>query len=152
MWEIFQILKQERLIFAGQQCHHNTLIKSPGPLLTFLIFYGASIQGGLYKGGGAFIRQSIFSRQYIFLKSLMMIADRVNNIHHSDKDPENEIRATITGKRQQEIRLVIPTEFIFSTNNERYSEVLKKELLKRKGKFPALTLKLRKKGVYHKFP
>ena len=70
--------------------------------------------------------------------------------HFINQDPENKIRAMITGKRQREIGLVLPGKIIFTTNNKRYSEVLEKELLKRKAKFPTVTLKFRKKGVYRK--
>ena len=43
-------------------------------------------------------------------------------------------------------------KIVFTTNNKHYSEVLEKELLKRKTKFSALTLKFKQKGVYRKFP
>lgn len=36
----------------------------------------------------------------------------------------------------------------FTMNNKRYSEALEKKLLKRKAKFPTVTLKFRKKAVY----
>ena len=68
------------------------------------------------------------------------------------QDPENKIKAVITGKRQREVGLVVPAKFIFTTRNKRYSEVLEKELLKRKTKFPSVTLKFKQKGVYRQFP
>ena len=72
--------------------------------------------------------------------------------HFINQDPENKIKAEITGKRQREIGLVVPAKIIFQTKNKRYSEVLEQELIKRKDKFPTLTLKFKKKGVYRKFP
>ena len=55
-----------------------------------------------------------------------------------NQDPENKIIARITGKRQREIGLVVPAKIIFITNNKRYSEVLEKEFIKRKDKFPTV--------------
>ena len=72
--------------------------------------------------------------------------------HFINQDQGNKIKALITGKRQQEIGPVIPAKLIFITNNKRFSEVLEKELIKRKNKFPTVTLKFKKKGVYCKFP
>ena len=72
--------------------------------------------------------------------------------HFINQHPENKIRAMISGKRQREIGLIVPAKIIFTTNNKRYSEVLEKKQLKRKAKFPTVTLKCRKKGVYRKFP
>ena len=72
--------------------------------------------------------------------------------HFIIQDPENKIKAVINGKRQREIGLVVPAKLIFTTRNKRYSEVLEKELLKRKTKFPTVTLKFKQKGVYRKFP
>ena len=71
--------------------------------------------------------------------------------HFINQSPENKIRAMITGKRQREIGLVVPAKIIFTMNNKRYSEVLEKELLNRKAKFPTVALKFRKKGAYRKF-
>ena len=72
--------------------------------------------------------------------------------HIISPDPGNKIKALTIGKRQREIGLVVPAKFIFITNNKRFSEVLENELAKRKNKFPTLTLKFKKKGVYRKFP
>ena len=68
------------------------------------------------------------------------------------QDPGNKIKALTTGKRQREIGLVVPAKLIFITNNKRFSEVLENELVKRKNKFPTLTLKFKKTGGYRKFP
>ena len=62
------------------------------------------------------------------------------------------MKALITGKRRAEIGLVVPAKLIFITNNKRFSEVLENELMKRENKFPTVTLKFKKKGVYRKFP
>ena len=72
--------------------------------------------------------------------------------HFINQDPGNKIKALITGKREPEIGLVVPAKLIFITNNKRFSEVLENELIKRKNKFPTVTLKFKKKGVYRKFP
>ena len=72
--------------------------------------------------------------------------------HFISQDPGNNIKALITGKRQWGIGLVVPAKLIFITNNKRFSEVLENELIKRKNKFPMVTLKFEKKGVYRKFP
>ena len=72
--------------------------------------------------------------------------------HFMNQDPENKIKAFTTGKRQREVGLVVPVKLNFMTNNKQFSEVLEKELLKRKNKFPTLTLKFKKKCVYRKFP
>ena len=69
-----------------------------------------------------------------------------------NQDPGNKIKALATGKRQREIGLVVPAKSIFMTNNKRFSEVLENELVKRKNKFPTLTLKFKKTGGYRKFP
>jgi len=58
--------------------------------------------------------------------------------HFINQDPENKIRAMISGKRQREIGLVVPAKIIFTTNDKRYSEALEKELLK----FPAVNFPL----------
>ena len=72
--------------------------------------------------------------------------------HFIQQDPDNKIKAVITGKRQREVGLVVPVKLVFTSKNKRYSEVLEKELLKRKTKFPTVTLKFKKKGVYRQFP
>ena len=72
--------------------------------------------------------------------------------HFINQDPGNKIKALITGKRQRQIGLVVPAKLIFTTNNKRFSEVLEKQLIKRKNRFPTVTLKFKKKGVYRKFP
>ena len=68
------------------------------------------------------------------------------------QDPRNKLKALTTGKRQREIGIVVPAKLIFITNNKRFSEVLENDLVKRKNKFPTLTLKFQKKGVYRKSP
>ena len=72
--------------------------------------------------------------------------------HFINPDSRDKIKALTTGKRQRGIIFVVPAKLIFITNNKRFSEVLKNELVKRKNKFPILTLKVKKKGVYRKFP
>ena len=72
--------------------------------------------------------------------------------HFINQDPGNKIKALTTGKLQREVGLVVPAKYIFITNYKRYSVTLENELMKRKSKFPALTLKFKKKGVYRKFP
>ena len=74
------------------------------------------------------------------------------SFHFINQDAVNKIKALTTGKRQREIELVVLAKLIFITNNKRFSEVLENELVKRKNKFSTLTLKFKKKGVYHKFP
>ena len=74
------------------------------------------------------------------------------SFHFINQDAVNKIKALTTGKRQREIGLVVLAKLIFVTNNKRFSEVLENELVKRKNKFSTLTLKFKKKGVYHKFP
>ena len=72
--------------------------------------------------------------------------------HFIIQDPVNKTKALTTGKRQREIVLVVPAKLIFITNNKRLSEILENGLVKQKNKFPTLSLKLKKKGVYRKFP
>ena len=72
--------------------------------------------------------------------------------HFINQGPGNKRKALITGNRRREIGLVVPTKLIFITNNKRFSEVLENKLIKRKNKFPTVTLKFKKKGVYRKFP
>ena len=72
--------------------------------------------------------------------------------HFINQGPGNKIKALITGKRRREIGLVVPAKLIFITNNKRFSEVLENKLIKRKNKFLTVTLKVKKKGVYRKFP
>ena len=72
--------------------------------------------------------------------------------HFISQDPGNKIKSLTTGKRQREIEHVVPAKLIFITNNKRFSEVLENESVKRKNKFPTLTLNFKKKGVYRKFP
>ena len=73
-------------------------------------------------------------------------------LHFINQDPGNKIKALISGKRQREIGLVVPAKLIFITNNKRFSEVLENKLIKRKNKFPTVTLKFKKKSIYRKFP
>ena len=72
--------------------------------------------------------------------------------HFINQDPVNKAKALTTGKRQREIVLVAPAKLIFITNNKRFSEILENGLVKQKNKFPTLSLKFKKKGVYRKFP
>ena len=72
--------------------------------------------------------------------------------HFINQDPGNKIKALTTGKWQREIGLVVPPKLNFIINNNWFSEVLENELVKWKNKFPFLTSKFKKKGVYHKFP
>ena len=69
-----------------------------------------------------------------------------------NQDPVNKAKALTTGKRQREIVLVASAKLIFITNNKRFSEILENGLVKQKNKFPTLSLKFKKKGVYRKFP
>ena len=73
-------------------------------------------------------------------------------VHFINQNPGNKIKPLTSGKRRREIALVVPAKLIFITNNKRFSEVLENELIKRKNKFPTLTLKFKKIGVYRKFP
>ena len=50
--------------------------------------------------------------------------------HFINQDPGNKIKVLTTGKRQREIRIVVPSMLIFITNNKRFSEVLENELVK----------------------
>ena len=72
--------------------------------------------------------------------------------HFINQDPRNKIKALTTGKQQREIGLVVLAKLIFLTNNKQFLEILENDLVKRKNKFPTLTLKFKKKGVYYTFP
>ena len=72
--------------------------------------------------------------------------------HFINQDPRNKIKALTTGKQQREIGLVVLAKLIFLTNNKQFLEILENDLVKRKNKFPTLTLKFKKKGVYCTFP
>ena len=49
--------------------------------------------------------------------------------------------------------ILITAKFIFQTNDKRCTEeILEKEVIKRKELFPAVCLKMKKKGLYRTFP
>ena len=50
-----------------------------------------------------------------------------------------------------DFRQIVPAKLIFITNIKRFSNVLENKLVKRKNKFPTLTLKFKEKGVYANF-
>ena len=50
-----------------------------------------------------------------------------------------------------DFRQIVPAKLIFITNIKRFSKVLENKLVKRKNKFPTLTLKFKEKGVYANF-
>ena len=58
----------------------------------------------------------------------------------------------ITGKREREIGLVVPANFVYITKDKNCSIILEAELEKRKTLFQDLKLKFYKKGVYRQFP
>ena len=69
------------------------------------------------------------------------------------KNPsENKIIVKITGKREREIGLVVPANFVYITKDKDCSVILEAELQKRKILFQDLKLKFYKKGVYRQFP
>ena len=49
---------------------------------------------------------------------------------------------TITGKRHQEIGLVVPAKLVFLTDDRRCAEVLEKELIKRREKISKCHFKI----------
>ena len=49
-----------------------------------------------------------------------------------NQSPDNRINATITGKREREVGLVVPANVTFVSNDRLCAETLEKELLKRK--------------------
>ena len=60
-------------------------------------------------------------------------------------DTGNGIYVEITGKRKQEVGLVVPAKFSAKTNCSRTAKVLDEQLVKIKEKFSTLELKHRKK-------
>ena len=72
--------------------------------------------------------------------------------HFISQDPGNKIKALTTGKQLREIGLFVLAKLDFLINNKQSLEVLENDLVKRKNKFPTLTLKFKKKGVYYTFP
>ena len=67
------------------------------------------------------------------------------------KSSENKIIVKITGKREREIDLVVPANFVFITKDKNCSIILEAELENRKTLFRDLKLKFYKKGVYRQF-
>ena len=67
------------------------------------------------------------------------------------KSSENKIIVKITGKREREIGLVVPANFVFITKDKNCSIILEAELENRKTLFRDLKLKFYKKGVYRQF-
>ena len=67
------------------------------------------------------------------------------------KSSENKIIVKITGKREREIGLVVPANFVFITKDKNCSIILEAELENRKTLFQDLKLKFYKKGVYRQF-
>ena len=63
----------------------------------------------------------------------------------------NRIIVNITGKREREIGLVVPANFVYITKDKNCSIILEAELEKRKTLFQDLKLKFYKKGVYRQF-
>ena len=72
--------------------------------------------------------------------------------HFLKKSSENKIIVKITGKREREIGLVVPANFVYITKDKDCSVILEAELQKRKILFQDLKLKFYKKGVYRQFP
>ena len=69
------------------------------------------------------------------------------------KNPsENKIIVKITGKREREIGLVVPANFVYIAKDKNCSIILKAKLEKRKTLFQDLKLKFYKKVVYRQFP
>ena len=71
--------------------------------------------------------------------------------HFLKKSSENKIIVKITGKREREIGLVVPANFVFITKDKNCSIILEAELENRKTLFQDLKLKFYKKGVYRQF-
>ena len=67
------------------------------------------------------------------------------------KSSENKIIVKITGKREREIGLVVPANFVFITKDKNCSIILEAESENRKTLFQDLKLKFYKKGVYRQF-
>ena len=58
----------------------------------------------------------------------------------------------ITGKREREVGLVVPANFVYIIKDKNYSIILEAKLEKRKTLIQDLKLKFYKKGVYRRFP
>ena len=67
------------------------------------------------------------------------------------KSSENKIIVKITGKREREIGLVVPANFVFISKDKNCSIILEAELENRKTLFKDMRLKFYKKGVYGQF-
>ena len=72
--------------------------------------------------------------------------------HFLKKSSENKIIVKITGKREREIGLVVPANFVYIAKDKNWSIILDAKLEKRKILFQDLTLKFYKKGLYRQFP
>ena len=68
------------------------------------------------------------------------------------KSSENKIIVKIKGKREIEIGLVVPANFVYITKDKNCSIILEAKLEKRKTLFQDLKLKFYKKCVYRQFP
>ena len=67
--------------------------------------------------------------------------------HFLKKSSENKIIVKITGKREREIGLVVPANFVYITKDKNRSIILEAKLEKRKTWFQDLKLKFYKDGV-----
>ena len=72
--------------------------------------------------------------------------------HFLKKSSENKIIVKIKGKREREIGLVVPANFVYITKDKNCSIILEAKLEKRKTLFQDLKLKFYKKCVYQQFP
>ena len=72
--------------------------------------------------------------------------------HFLKKSSENKIIAKITGKRERDIGLVVPANFVYISKDKNCSIILEDELEKRKTLFQDLKLKFSKIGVYRQLP
>ena len=100
-----------------------------------------------YEKGFAFIPVWCLIEGSVYLKNSIS-AKHYNII----KISENKIIVKITGKREREIGLVVPANFVYITKDKNCSIILEAELEKRKTLFQDLKLKFYKKGVYRQFP
>ena len=67
------------------------------------------------------------------------------------KSSENKIIVKITGKKEREIGLVVPANFVYITKDKNCSIIMEAELEKRKTLFEDLELKFHKNCVYRQF-
>ena len=74
------------------------------------------------------------------------------SFHYNFVLSENKIIVKITGKRETEIGLVVPVNFVYITKDKNCSIILEAELEKRKTMFQDLKLVVYKIGVYQQFP